>query len=129
MQHLAVWFMTAAFCFSRSVRSRRNAATHYASSADLALERIGFGLDVDKPKEKQVPRTKTHKIAIQTKGLTHEQAALLYYLLTSATEAVLKGESERYESASNIPLKVLRSEYPESNWSSATAKDRAALVS
>jgi len=67
--------------------------------------------------------------SIQTKGLTEEHATLLYYLLTSATQAVLRGELDRYESASNVALKVLRSEYPESTRSSVTAKDRVALVS
>lgn len=75
-----------------------------------------------------MPRVKTHKISIQTKGLSHEEAALLYYLLTSATEAVLKGDSDRYESASNIPLRTLRAEYPESSWRSVSAKERIALV-
>lgn len=75
-----------------------------------------------------MPRPKTHKISIQTKGLSHEEAALLYYLLTSVTEAVLKGDSDRYESASNVPLKILRSEYPGSSWRSVTAKERIALV-
>ena len=65
---------------------------------------------------------------IQSKGLSHEEAALLYYLLTSATEAVLKGDADRYESASNVPLKILRSEYPGSSWRSVTAKERIALV-
>ena len=74
-------------------------------------------------------RPKTHKISIQTKGLSHEEAALLYYLLTSATEALVKGDSDRYESASNVPLTVLRSEYPGSDWKSVTAKERIALVS
>ena len=75
-----------------------------------------------------MPRPRTHKISIQTKGLSHEEAALLYYLLTSATEAVLKGDSDRYESASNVPLKTLRSEYPDSPWRSVSAKERIALV-
>ena len=74
-------------------------------------------------------RPKTHKISIQTKGLSHEEAALLYYLLTSATEALVKGDSDRYESASNVPLKVLRSAYPDSDWKPVTAKERIALVS
>lgn len=74
-------------------------------------------------------RPKTHKISVQTKGLTREQAALLYYLITSAAEAVLKGDSEGYESASNVPLKILRSEYPSSEWRTVTTKQRIALVS
>lgn len=74
-------------------------------------------------------RPKTHKVSLQTKGLTHEEAALLYYLITSAAEAVLKGDSESYDSASNVPLKVLRSEYPASEWSTVTTKQRIALVS
>jgi hypothetical protein len=75
-----------------------------------------------------VPRPRTHKISIQTKGLSHEEAALLFYLLTSAAEAVLKGDTDRYESASNVPLKTLRAEYPRSSWRSVTAKERIALV-
>ncbi len=75
-----------------------------------------------------MPRPRTHKIALQTRGLSHEQAALLYYLVTSAAEAVLKGNSDAYDSASNIPLKTLRLEYPDSPWSSVTARQRIALV-
>ena len=74
-------------------------------------------------------RPKTHKISIQTTGLSHEEAALLYYLLTSAAEAVVKGDPDRYDSASNIPVKVLRAEYPASEWRSVTTKERIALVS
>lgn len=75
-----------------------------------------------------MPRPKTHKFSLQTKGLSHEEAALLYYLITSAAEAVLKGDGDRYDSASSVPLKILRSEYPDSSWSSVTAKERIALV-
>jgi hypothetical protein len=74
-------------------------------------------------------RSKTHKFSIQTKGLTHEEAALLYYLITSTAEAVVKGDSERYDSASNTPLKTLRAEYPASKWQTVTAKERIDLVS
>lgn len=75
-----------------------------------------------------MPRQATHKFAIQTKGLTHEQAALLHYLLASAAEAVLGGDNDRYTSASNVPVKVLRAAYPDSDWSTSSTKERVALV-
>ncbi len=76
------------------------------------------------------PKTrKTHKFAINVKGLTNEQAAQLHYLLASCADAFTYGDTNRYDTASNVPLKVLRAEYPDSPWFSASTKDRIDLVS
>lgn len=53
---------------------------------------------------------------------------MLHYLLCCTAAAVLKGDDDRYESASNVPLRVLRAEYPDGGWHSATAKDRVEMV-
>lgn len=72
-----------------------------------------------------MPRPKTHKIAIQTKGLTDEEAARLFYILASAARAF----TERYDTASNVPLKVLRSQFPDAEWMLSRRQDRVDLMS
>lgn len=72
---------------------------------------------------------KTHKFAVNVKGLTDEQAAQLHYLLSNCADACTHGDSERYDTASNVPLKVLRAEYPDTTWVSASKKDRIDIVS
>lgn len=72
---------------------------------------------------------KTHKFAVSVKGLTDEQAAQLHYLLSSCAAALTYGDESRYETASNVPLKTLRVEYPNSPWVSASKKDRINIVS
>ena len=75
------------------------------------------------------PSRKTHKFALSVKGLTDEQAAQLHYLLSNCADAFTHGDSDSYDTASNVPLKVLRAEYPESPWVSATKKDRIDIIS
>lgn len=72
---------------------------------------------------------KTHKFALSVKGLTDEQAAQLHYLLANCADAFTFGDPARYDTASNVPLKVLRAEYPDSPWVSATKKDRIDIIS
>jgi hypothetical protein len=72
-----------------------------------------------------MPRSKTHKFALQTKGLSDEEAARLVYLIKSAGRAF----AEQYELASNVPLKLLRSQYPDEEWTPSKRQDRLDLVS
>ena len=75
------------------------------------------------------PKTrKTHKFAINVRGLTDEQAAQLFYMLTSCATAFTYGDKDRYEAASNVPLKVLRAEYPTSEWVMVSKKDRIGIA-
>lgn len=77
----------------------------------------------------QAKTRKTHKFAINVRGLTDEQAAQLHYLFSNCADALTYGDSSRYDTASNVPLKVLRAEYPDSAWVSASKKDRIDIVS
>lgn len=71
-------------------------------------------------------RPKTHKFSLRTKGLTDEQAAQVAYLVSCAGWALTsEGDSEL---ATNVPLKVLRSQFPNSSWERCTAAERIALV-
>jgi hypothetical protein len=69
-------------------------------------------------------RQKTHKFALQTKGLTDEDAARLFYLIASAGRAF----TENYDTASNVPLKTLRAQYSDAEWVLAKRQDRLDLV-
>ena len=71
-----------------------------------------------------MPRAKTHKIALKTKGLTDEDAAELHYLVACAASAFADG----YETASNVPVKVLRAAFPDDSWHVARRQDRLDLV-
>jgi hypothetical protein len=71
-------------------------------------------------------RRKTHKFSLRTKGLTDEQAAQVAYLVSCAGWALTsEGDTEL---ATNVPVAVLRSQFPNSNWERCTAADRVALV-
>jgi hypothetical protein len=72
---------------------------------------------------------KTRKFALSVKGLTDEQAAQAHYLLANCADAFTYGDSDRCDTASNVWLKVLRAEYPDSPWVSATKKDRIDIIS
>ena len=54
-------------------------------------------------------RRKTHKFSVQTTGLDDEQAAQVMVLLCSIADSF----GVDYESASNVPLRVLRRCYPD----------------
>ena len=69
-------------------------------------------------------RRKTHKFAVQTKGLTTEQAAQLAYIISCAAFAI----AEESEFACNVPLTSLRAEFPDASWHRATTEDRRRLV-
>jgi hypothetical protein len=71
-----------------------------------------------------MPRTKTHKIALKTSGLTNEEAARLHYLVACAASAF----TDEYETASNVPVSVLRATFPEDSWHVAKRQDRLDLV-
>jgi hypothetical protein len=51
-----------------------------------------------------MPRAKTHKIALKTKGLSDEDAARLHYIVARAASAF----TDDYETASNVPVKLGR---------------------
>ncbi len=74
-----------------------------------------------------MPRRKMHKISLRVQGLTNEQAAHLHYLVGSIAESFTRN-SDDYETISNVPLKVLRSEFPHYAWHRATAAERVDLV-
>ena len=83
-------------------------------------------------KETRCPKPRlerTHKFAVSVKGLTDEQAAQLHYLISNCADAFTYGDASRYDTASNVPLKVLRAEYPDSPWVSARKKDRIDIIS
>jgi hypothetical protein len=69
-------------------------------------------------------RPQTHKFALQPKGLTDEEAARLFDVIASAGRAF----TETYETASNVPLKVLRNQYSDAEWVLAKRQDRLDLV-
>lgn len=77
----------------------------------------------------QAKTRKTHKFAVSVKGLTDERAAQLHYLISNCADAFTYGDASRYDTASNVPLKVLRAEYPDSPWVSASMKDRINIIS
>lgn len=76
-----------------------------------------------------MPRLKTHKFAVQVKGLTDDQAAQLHFLLLSCAAAMVGGDADRFDTVGNVAVKKLREAYPDTEWRSATAKERIALVS
>jgi hypothetical protein len=55
---------------------------------------------------------KSHRFAVQTKGLTDEQAAQFMYLVCSAADSF----DVDYRFECSVPTKVLRSIYPTFNW-------------
>ena len=57
-------------------------------------------------------RRKAHRIVLQTKGLTDEQAAQLLYLVRSAADSF----DTDYRFECNVPARVLRELYPSYNW-------------
>jgi hypothetical protein len=73
-----------------------------------------------------VSRPKTHKIGLRTRGLTDTQAARLHYLVSSAARSL----TEDYETASNVPVRVLRRLFPadDHDWYAVPAAERARLV-
>lgn len=71
-----------------------------------------------------MPKAKTHKIAVRTKGLSHEDAARLHYLIACAASTF----SDDYETAGNVPLKTLRTVFPDGSWHLARRQDRLDLV-
>ncbi len=73
-------------------------------------------------------RPKTHKISVQVKGLSHEQAARLYYIISCAAYSFVGTDASRYDTASNVPLSVLRAEFPDEDWRGVSAAERVALV-
>jgi hypothetical protein len=68
-----------------------------------------------------VSRPKTHKFALQTKGLTNEEALQLAYVIYSAGHAFAK-------EASSFATNVLRKAYPDHEWHTASASYRKSLV-
>jgi hypothetical protein len=65
-------------------------------------------------------RRKTHKFSIQTAGLDDEQAAQVMVLLCSITDSF----GVDYESASNVPTRILRRRYPELDWHRSSGLNR-----
>ena len=63
-------------------------------------------------------------MAVQTKGLTDEEAARLHYLIACAASAF----TADYDTAGNVPLKTLRSVFPDDSWHLARRQDRLDLV-
>jgi hypothetical protein len=70
-------------------------------------------------------RLKTHKVGFRTKGLTDEQAAQMFYLITCVAYSFDKD----CDLVSNVPLSVLRKQYPDETWSRGTRQERIDLVS
>jgi hypothetical protein len=68
--------------------------------------------------------TKTHKFALRTKGLSDEEGGRLFYVIASAGRAF----TEEYGTASNVQLKLLRSQYSDAEWVLAKRQDRLDLV-
>jgi len=68
--------------------------------------------------------TKTHKIAVRTKGLSDVEAARLHYLIACAASAF----TSDYLTAGSVPLKTLRSTFPDGGWWLAKRQDRLDLV-
>ncbi|MEV0288824.1 hypothetical protein AB0H36_32295 [Kribbella sp. NPDC050820] len=73
-----------------------------------------------------MPRRK-HKFSLRVSGLTDEQAAHLHYLLANLANSFTR-DPDKYETISNVPLKVLRAEFPDYGWRGATAAERVDLV-
>jgi hypothetical protein len=57
-------------------------------------------------------RRKAHRFAIQTKGLTDEQAAQLMYLMCCATDSF----DIDYRFECSVPTRLLRATYPSFSW-------------
>lgn len=68
---------------------------------------------------------KTHKFALQVKGLSSEDAVKLAYLISAAGHAFAEDDSNF---ATNVPLRDLRNAYPDHEWHAASAEYRKSLV-
>jgi hypothetical protein len=91
------------------IRSVRAGVHNGASNVEHIAERpAGHGWWEDR----RMLRKKSHKFAIQTKGLDDEQAAQLMYLICAATESF----DVEYRSECNVPVRTLKALYPRFVW-------------
>jgi len=76
-------------------------------------------------------RRRTHKFAVQTIGLTAEEAAQLACVISYAAWAATGGESRpgaESQFACSVPVSLLREMFPDGEWEPWSAADRRALV-
>ena len=69
--------------------------------------------------------TKTHKFALQTKGLTNDEAAALAYVIYHAAWALSHGGMEL---GTDIAVGVLNGRFPDVGWTRYSAEARRELV-